>query len=119
MCIVVVDDEPELLDLVSSILEEEGYRVLAFGHPGSALQLRQAEERPALFLIDLMLPEMDGITLAARLSGFETTPKIAMSASPSMLQRARESECFVATLGKPFGIEELLESVERYRDVVA
>ena len=116
MCVVVVDDEPELREIVTVVLEEEGYDVLSFGHPVPVMQLEKAEERPHLFLIDIMLPEMNGITLAAQLTdqGFETTPKIAMSASSSMLQLARESNLFNAALDKPFGIEELLACVEHY-----
>lgn len=116
MCIVVVDDEPELLDLVSRVLEEEGYKVLAFGHPRPVTELKDSEEPLRLFLIDIMLPEMDGITLAARLKneGFTTIPKIAMSASQEWLQESKKSKLFDATLDKPFDIDELLDCVERH-----
>lgn len=114
MCIVVVDDEPDLRDLVSHVLEDEGYEVLSFSHPVPVTRLNQTDERPDLFIIDIMLPDMNGIALAARLKdeGFSETPKIAMSASRDMLQVADESNLFDAAIPKPFEIDDLLAAVE-------
>lgn len=114
MCIVVVDDEPELRELVSSLLEDEGYRVVAFAHPVPVTRLQDSDERPELFLIDIMLPEMTGIELARRLvvEGFGDTPKIAMSASRQCVSDARDSALFHAALEKPFEIDDLLDAVE-------
>ena len=116
MCIVVVDDEPDLRQIVTHVLEDEGYRVLSFAHPVPVTRLWETDERPNLFLIDIMLPEMSGITLAARLKdgGFEAIPKIAMSASPRMIQVAKESQLFDATLDKPFEVDDLLDCIERF-----
>jgi CheY-like chemotaxis protein len=117
MRIVVVDDEPALLDVMTELLEDEGHDVLSFAHPGPVEELKNAEEQPDLFLVDVMLPDMNGITLAARLKddGFASTPKIAMSASPQMLRAAQESNLFHATLEKPFDLETLLSSIQRSR----
>jgi CheY-like chemotaxis protein len=116
MNIVVVDDEPELLDMVGAVLECEGHEVTAFAHPLDAARLRPSGRRTDIFLLDLMLPEISGIALATRLhdTGFEGTPKIAMSASLDMLRLARESELFNDTLEKPFDIDALLGCVDRY-----
>jgi DNA-binding response OmpR family regulator len=116
MCIVVVDDEPELRDLVSDVLADEGYEVLSFAHPAPVSRLNQTDVHPDLFIIDIMLPDMNGIALAARLreEGFVETPKIAMSASREMLHAASESDLFDAALSKPFDIDDLLEVVERH-----
>ena len=112
--IVVVDDEPDVRDLICHLLEDEGYGVLCLSHPVPATRLRERQERPSLFLLDIMLPDMNGIALAGRLAddGFADIPKIAMSASPRMLQVAEESRLFDTFLSKPFDIGVLLDRVE-------
>lgn len=114
MCIVVVDDEPDLRSLLHTVLADAGYDVQSFSHPVPVIQLAEAEKRPDLFLIDIMLPHMSGITLAAELRarGFKDTPKIAMSASTHMIRTAAESGLFDTTLEKPFDIDTLLDAVE-------
>jgi CheY-like chemotaxis protein len=71
---------------------------------------------PYLFLVDLMLPGIDGIELASRLRAghFRDTPIIAMSASAAMLAAARRSTLFQETLAKPFDLSTMLGYVERY-----
>jgi DNA-binding response OmpR family regulator len=116
MCIVVVDDEPELLQLVNDVLVSQGYEVLSFDHPEPASHVKETGEQPQLFIVDLMLPDMNGIALAKCLEdeGFDRTPKIAMSASRQLLRRAEESHLFQGTLDKPFDIDDLLACVQRH-----
>ncbi|HEX8918824.1 MAG TPA: response regulator [Chloroflexota bacterium] len=113
--VVVVDDETDLLELICQILEEEGYAVRRLSDPRSALTLPPVPQ-PALFLVDLMLPGMTGIDLAAKLReyGFANVPLIAMSASNSMLQRAKQSGLFRALLPKPFDLSVLLDQIGQY-----
>lgn len=113
MRIVLVEDEPELCALLCDILQDDGYDVLPFGQAAPVLGLREIGMAPDLVLVDIMLPDMDGITLAHRLqeAGFRNTPMVAMSASPSMLQLATDSHLFVRTLSKPFDIDALLGCV--------
>jgi CheY-like chemotaxis protein len=116
MCIVIVEDQADIRVSVTHLLEDEGYRVVAFGHPVPVTELHASEEEAELFLIDIMLPDMDGIALARRLhyTRFATIPKIAMSASEQALNRAEESSQFDEVLGKPFDLDDLLQRVERY-----
>jgi len=116
MSIVLVDNEPELLELVRDVLEGAGYEVLPFARPIPVTKLRVREVQLDLFLVDIMLPDINGIALAARLKdeGFGKTPKVAMSASRRMIQVAKESRLFAATLDKPFEIDTLLNCVGRY-----
>ena len=113
--VVVVDDAREILDLVCSLLREEGYAVEALGSP-RVVPVYSADERSVVFLLDLMLPMMTGIELARRLraGGCMACPMIAMSASPQLLSDARASGLFQETLDKPFDIDNLLRIVERY-----
>ncbi len=81
--ILYIEDNRENWTLVKRILEAEGYRVLgAFDGP-SGLELAQAE-RPALVLLDINLPDMDGYEVASRLRAlhaFRTVPIIALTAN--------------------------------------
>src|SRR5436305_14795137 len=98
MCVVIVDDEQDVRELVAHVLEDEGYQVLSFAHPLPVTSLKDTDERPHLFLVDIMMPQMNGISLAARLTneGFEQTPKIAMSAYPYMMKLAQDAILFDA-----------------------
>jgi two-component system, OmpR family, response regulator len=114
--VVVVDDEHEVLDLICSVLKEEGYAVVCLSHPVLTDDLKGRDPEPHLFMLDIMLPSMSGIDLAHRLrrDGFAETPMIAMSASPTMLDRAHESALFHGYLGKPFDLDTLLRTVEQH-----
>ncbi|MDR3692346.1 MAG: response regulator [Fimbriimonas sp.] len=65
-CILVVDDNPTNLKLVSDILEFEGYQVIRANDAESAQELIAANS-PDLILMDIALPGMDGLTLTRRL----------------------------------------------------
>lgn len=73
--VLVVEDEQDLLDLLSYNLEREGYDVRATTHGEDALKLVQASP-PALVLLDLMLPGMDGLEVARTLKGKPKTSSI-------------------------------------------
>lgn len=106
---VVVDDEPELLGFLQDLLGDEGYQVVAIGHP-TLIAGGIAGCEPSLFLIDMMLPSISGIDVAAQLrtGRFGTIPLIAMSASATMIREATESGWFADTVAKPFEVEALL-----------
>ncbi len=66
--ILVVEDEEEVRNLISRILENEGYSVLAVGHPAEAVALSTSyEQQIDLLLADLSLPDISGRELAQRL----------------------------------------------------
>ena len=60
--ILVVDDEPDIRELVREILEDEGYRV-SVAENGAAARAAYARENPDLVLLDIWMPDVDGITL--------------------------------------------------------
>ena len=111
----IVDDELDLLDLIGVILEEEGYAVVCMESPAQAQRLERTEVRPQLLVLDIMLPGISGIELARilRADGFPDTPMIAISASSSMLQRAKDSGLFQDALSKPFDLDTFLGAVEQ------
>jgi DNA-binding response OmpR family regulator len=64
--ILVVDDDPQVLDMVELVLKREGYRVLRAFEGSVALSIVE-KTTPDLFVIDAVLPEMDGVSLCRRL----------------------------------------------------
>lgn len=112
--VIVVDDEPDVLDLVHDVLRDEGLPVIAVDHPNRAINAA-AEVAPSVVLLDLMLPGCDGIELARTLrrQGLDRTPMVAMSASQTMLTAAEASDLFDDTLAKPFDLNDLLDCVDR------
>jgi DNA-binding response OmpR family regulator len=113
--VVVIDVEPDVLDMICDALELEGLSVLCLERPEEAEALH-AEVDASLFLIDIMLPGTCGIELARGLrdDGFPHTPMIAMSASERMIASARRTGLFQETLSKPFHLDELLDAVARH-----
>ena len=58
--ILIVDDEPDILDFLSYTIKKEGYRVFTAKNGEEAIKLAQ-QLRPSLILMDVMMPQMDGI----------------------------------------------------------
>ena len=113
-CILVVEDELDLLQLVRDVLRMEGYDIVSTSDPRQMDDVL-AGKHPDLFLLDVMLPGTSGIELARELRerGFGDTPMIAMSASRAMTAFARQSGEFQAVIDKPFDIDGLLGEIER------
>ncbi len=64
--VLLVDDEPDLIELLQYALENAGYRVVTAGDGEEGLRVAE-EERPDLAVLDIMMPKMDGIQLTQRL----------------------------------------------------
>ena len=115
--ILVVDDDPGVLEMHARMLESRGNcRILKARHGKQALELMQ-EENPALVLLDLMMPEMDGFEVLRNMRAQETTrniPVIVLSAQIlTAHDMARLQEGVAAVLGKGlFSLEEVLVQVE-------
>ena len=78
--ILVVDDEPDIREIVREILEDEGYQVGLAENAAAARESRRAR-RPDATLLDIWMPDTDGITLLKEWSesGENDTPIIMMS----------------------------------------
>ena len=107
--ILIVDDEPAVRELMKLHLAGEGYEVrLADDAIVAARALR--ETPPALMLVDIAMPYMDGLEFVASLSSELTeVPIVFMTGDAALLNAARAlgAPC----LKKPFAIAELLERV--------
>ncbi len=77
--ILVVDDEPNIVDLLRLYLEREGFRVLAASDGASALAITEAEA-PDLVVLDLMLPGIDGLEVCRRIRRTSDVPIVMLTA---------------------------------------
>jgi len=107
--VLVVDDDPDILDALSEILEVEGYRVQRARNGREALQ-RLEQELPDLVLLDLMMPVMDGWEFARSLDPGARPPIIVLSADRNVSAKAKEIGA-LGWLAKPFELSELLAAV--------
>jgi two-component system cell cycle response regulator DivK len=104
--ILVVEDNARNMTLLRDVLRATGYRTLEASTGGQALVLA-AEHGPALVLMDIRLPDMDGVE-AVR-------PVIAVTAQAMHGDRERfEAAGFDGYLSKPVDLDELLGAVERH-----
>lgn len=112
--VLVVDDDTSILDTVSSILSGEGYDVVSASTGQEALDA-VARTKPLLILLDMRMPIMDGweVARSIRERGIKV-PIVVMTAAESAKRWAEEvgAEGYLA---KPFGLDELLDTVERFR----
>jgi two-component system, cell cycle sensor histidine kinase and response regulator CckA len=112
--LLVVEDEPAILEMSKTMLEELGYRVLAAGMPGEAIGL--AEEHAGeinLLITDVVMPEMNGHDLAERLQSlYPGIKNLFMSGFTANVIARRgvldENDNFIQ---KPFSMEELAVKV--------
>lgn len=109
--ILVIDDEPQILRALRTILTEKQFRVstAARGEDGLALA---AAETPDLIILDMGLPDMDGLQVCARLREWTDVPIIVLSVRDSERDKVAALDKGADDyLTKPFGIEELLARI--------
>ncbi len=111
--ILVVDDDPKIVRLVRTYLEREGLRVVEAADGRSALAAI-ALEAPALVVLDLMLPEIDGLAVIRAVRRTDPTPILVLSARGTTADRiAGLTEGADDYLPKPFSPAELVLRVRR------
>ena len=76
MKVLIVDDEPDLVELVKRWLEGAGHTVTHAGTGPAALEALAADPLPDLVLLDVMLPKIDGFALLKRLRAEERTRRL-------------------------------------------
>ena len=110
--ILVVDDEQSILDLARLYLEKEGYRVVTATDGKQALQKHQ-EQRPDLLVLDLMLPELDGLEVCRRIRQAATTPILMLTARNDDIDKIVGLELGADDyLTKPFNPRELTARIK-------
>ncbi len=107
--ILVVDDEPEIIKLVRAYLEGAGYRVVTAKNGREALLVTR-HEKPDLIILDLTMPEMDGIEFTRRLRQEKNTPIIMLTA------RVQETDRII---GLELGADDYVTKPFSPREIVA
>lgn len=115
--ILIVDDEPDLVETLRFPLEMEGYQVLVAENGEMGLTLAR-KERPDLIILDLMLPKLDGYKVCRLLKfdeRFKKIPVLMVTAKTQEKDRLLGKETGADEyITKPFDIEQLLEKVKAY-----
>jgi DNA-binding response OmpR family regulator len=107
--ILVVDDEPEIVRLLRSYLEKDGYRVVTAYNGEEALYVAR-HEKPNLVVLDILMPKMDGLAFTRRIRREQDVPIIMLTA------RAEETDRIV---GLEMGADDYVTKPFSPREVVA
>jgi two-component system chemotaxis response regulator CheY len=111
--VLVVDDDPDILQTLGLCLSSEGYRVLMAANGKEALEILD-REHPSVILLDLMMPVMDGWQFVQELEhrGRRDVPLLILSADRSVQGHAQQLRAN-GHLAKPFDLDELLGKVQQ------
>jgi CheY-like chemotaxis protein len=110
--VLIVDDDPDILEVTSFALEGEGFSVETARHGEEALQRLRAGKLPAVVLLDLMMPVMNGwqfLEEVAKVPSFKEIPVAVLTAAART-----EVPGAAAVLHKPISLELLIKIVEHY-----
>jgi CheY-like chemotaxis protein len=110
--VLVVDDDPGVLEVLELALGAEGYSVVVARNGREALD-QAAASQPSLMLVDLMMPIMDGwqfVREVRKVDDLGTTPVIVLSAARNVDEAVRDLGV-EAVVSKPFNLDDLLELV--------
>ena len=110
--ILVVDDDPDIRDLLEMLLVDEGYGVLTAADGHEALRLAE-RRRPGLILVDVVMPRLGGIDFARRYhEQGGTVPIVLLTAVTGGAALAAVEACAAAAyIPKPFKVDDVLETV--------
>jgi two-component system response regulator AtoC len=114
--ILIVDDDPMMLRYTRSLLESEGYHVTSAGCGAEALREMQTLPLPELVLLDMIMPEMDGLETLSRILAIAPAAKVVMLSGqhdPAGIVQAMKLGA-ADYLPKPVDEDRLLEAVSLY-----
>jgi two-component system OmpR family response regulator len=109
--VLVIDDDRPSRELLCEALEQEGYEVRAATNGRTGLALL-GDWRPDLIVLDLLMPDMDGLAFRSKqqANGFADIPILLLSAAHNLAAQAEALG--VAAIPKPFQLDELLAQVD-------
>jgi len=111
--IAIIDDNTDIVEAVTEMLGDLGYRVTSYRDAGLALEALERAEIPSLIVLDLMMPRMDGWTFRLKqraCARLRDVPVIVMSASGSAQAEAIDADAY---LRKPLSMERLCSTIEQ------
>ncbi len=113
--ILLVDDEPRIINFLRSKLKVSGYEVITANNGTEALEQVQAQE-PDLIVLDVVMPKMGGFECLKELRTFSSTPVIMLSAKGSNEDKIEGLKLGADDyLAKPFSPDELVARIEAIR----
>ncbi|MDR7416617.1 MAG: response regulator [Armatimonadota bacterium] len=120
--IVIADDESLIRMGLRSMLEERGYRVVGEASDGRRAVELVRKLRPDLVILDIKMPELDGLEAARQIQGIQPTPVVMLTAySERELVRRAQAAGVLGYLVKPIKEEDLVPTIEvalaRFRDL--
>src|SRR5512136_2517129 len=113
--IMVVDDEPDTVDLVKLVLETEGFEVIT-AYSGSECLDKLEKEKPDAVLLDIMMPEMDGWEVFKRIrEKYKDLPVAMLTVRNQDIDRMLGLHVLKADdyITKPFGRKDLVKRVKK------
>ena len=112
--VLIVDDDEGIRELVDMVLSDDGYEVLTAAHGAAALAVLE-QRAPAVILLDMRMPIMDGweFAQAYRQRPGPHAPIIVVTAGRDAASRAAQIQA-AGMLAKPFRLAELLELVGQF-----
>jgi len=113
--IMIVDDEPDTVDLVKLVLETEGFEVIT-AYSGSECLEKLKSEKPDAVLLDIMMPEMDGWEVFKEIRRkFKDLPVAMLTVRNQDIDKILGLHVLKADdyITKPFGRKELVERVKK------
>lgn len=115
--ILIVEDDPMNMKLARFVLQANGYQTIEAGNGAEAIEVAR-RERPALILMDIQMPVMDGIAATKSLKSDETTRNIPVLAFTALATKGDE-ERFLAEgidgyIAKPIHKEEFLNTLRQF-----
>ncbi|MCJ7513466.1 MAG: response regulator [Anaerolineales bacterium] len=121
--VVCIEDEPEMIDLVRLILGRKGYDVIGANGGIEGLDAVR-RERPDIVLLDLMMPDMDGWEVYQQIKAdpaLKEIPVVVVTAKAQSIDKVLGLHIAKVDdyITKPFGPQELLESVEKILSVAS
>jgi DNA-binding NtrC family response regulator len=116
--VLIVDDEPNILTSLRRALELEGYRALVAGS-GSICLDKLASEGPDLVLLDVVMPEMDGLAVLERLKQQQPELPVVMMSGNATIENAVQATKIGATdfVEKPLSTDKILITIENALDL--
>jgi CheY-like chemotaxis protein len=113
--VLLVEDDLDIAEAILDVLMDEGYEVAHATNGREALELLHSQPRPAVILLDLMMPEMDGSQFRAeqlRDPALSSIPVVVLSADRLVAQKAHELGVW-GYVTKPLQPEQLVSIVEQ------
>lgn len=114
--VLVVDDDPDIRDMIGQALELEGWRVVGAANGEEALRVAREGPRPDVILLDLMMPVMNGwefLDDQRRDERLAAIPVVLISGDERLKEKAAKARV-AGFLKKPMDLMELLDAVQRH-----